>query len=62
MFFEKLKGVYKWERYFIWLHISLFMHLNQLLTEKMQSDREFRHHNIDPNIEYMQYCNNSTHA
>ncbi len=26
---------------------------------KMQSDREFRRHNIDPNIEYMKYCNNS---
>ncbi len=27
---------------------SFFMHLNQFLTEKMQSDRKFRRHVIDP--------------
>jgi len=43
VFFEKLK----WERYYKYA-VYLFRHLNPFFPEKMQSDRKFRRHVIDP--------------
>ncbi len=50
MFFEKLKLVHMWVRYFLYNGI-FFMHLNNYFKlKKMQSDRKCMRHIIKPYI------------
>ncbi len=53
MFLKKKVGTYVGE--VLLIYGIFFMHINQFLTEKMESDTKFRRHIIDPYI-YIYIC------